>query len=111
MELDRCLTCKRPFIKQRSTPQNKYYWSVVVGLLSEHTGFTREEMHEVLKRKFLSEIKMLPLKNKTWQEAEYSRSSTDLDTKSFEEFLCQVRVWASAELGVWIPSPNEAYEV
>jgi hypothetical protein len=37
----------------RSIPQNKFYWGVVIDILSNHTGFEPEEVHEVLRAKFL----------------------------------------------------------
>jgi len=38
---------------QRSLNQNSYYHGVVVKTLSDFTGYDPEEMHEVLKFKFL----------------------------------------------------------
>lgn len=37
----------------RSIQQSRYYWGVVVELIAEHTGYTPEEIHEVLKAKFI----------------------------------------------------------
>jgi len=39
----------KPKGKSRSKNQNDYYFGVVVEILAEHTGYSREEMHEVLK--------------------------------------------------------------
>lgn len=36
----------------RSARQRKYYYAVLCYLLSEHTGFTKDEMNEALKEKF-----------------------------------------------------------
>ena len=38
----------------RSVKQNRWYWGVCVFLLSEHTGYGPEEMHDILKAKFLA---------------------------------------------------------
>jgi hypothetical protein len=35
------------------------------------------------------------------------RSTSDLSTIEFEEYCSKIRMWASKELGVYIPSPNE----
>ena len=40
------------YSKKRSNPQNRYYHGCVLKYLSETTGFTVTEMHEVLKAKF-----------------------------------------------------------
>ena len=44
----------------RTEQQMKYYWKVVVGLLSEDTGYEPEEMHEILKEMFapVKEVKL-----------------------------------------------------
>lgn len=107
-EQERCQTCHRPFRKDRSNNQNRYYWGVVVKLLSEHTGFNEDEMHEVLKYKFLTEKKILSTK-KGWEDVSISTSTTRLTTKQFEEFMTKVRQWASIELDCYIPEPNEAH--
>ena len=41
---------------QRSINQNAAYWGIAVEILCEHTGFSREEMHEALKQKFASRV-------------------------------------------------------
>lgn len=82
----------------RSENENKYYWAVVVKTLADHLGFFPEEMHDALKMKFLlKESKPIPT----------TRSTASLDTKEFEDFLEKVRMWASSELEVKIPLPNE----
>ena len=88
--------------KQRSNEQNRYYWGVVVKLLSDETGHSAEEIHEVLKIKFL--LKPYNLKGKQLPGA---TSTADLTTAEFESYLSQVRSWASQELAVYIPAPHE----
>lgn len=93
--------------KQRSMPQNSYYWGVVIEIISEHTGYPKHEVHEILKNKFLSKIVWLDKKAGKKEMVLVSRSTSDLTTKQFENFLSEVRTWASAELGCYIPEPNE----
>ena len=84
--------------KQRSNNQNRYYWGVVVELLSKELGYTTEETHEALKYKFLMVEKgVLPT----------VKSTTDLTTQEFEEFMSRVREWSSVFLNCYIPDPNE----
>lgn len=92
---------------QRSANQCRYYFGVVIKLLSEHTGFTSEEMHETLKRKFLKYNKVLPNN----ERVEVTQSTTDLDTKEFEDYMEDVRRFAIQELDVYIPEPNEIIEL
>ncbi len=108
MSDERCKTCGRPFAKGRSGCQNRYYWGVVIDLLSEHTGFDREEMHEVLKHKFLRKTVWIHKKGGIEEQSIITKSTTGLTTKQFEEYLSGIRQWASADLGVFLPEPNEA---
>ncbi len=97
--------------KSRSNPQNSYYWGVIIKLISEHLGYTTEETHEILKYKFLKIDFEIPQKSKAQTElVPISRSTTQLDTKEMEEYLSQVRMWASGDLGVFIPEPNEVID-
>lgn len=86
--------------KIRTMPQNKYYWGVVIKILSDHIGYTKDEMHSALKMQFLIVVdddKPLPT----------TKSTADLVTLAFEEYLQEVREWALTELGIDIPLPNE----
>jgi ribosomal protein L39E len=111
-ELKRCkLVPYRVELKEdrdnRSNNQNKYYWGVVIKTLSDETGFTPDEMHEVLKRKFLKYCKALP----NGEQVEVTESTTDLDTKEFEEYMEQIRRFAIQELDILILLPNEIIEI
>jgi ribosomal protein L39E len=111
-ELKRCkLVPYRVELKEdrdnRSNNQNRYYWAVVIKTLSDETGFTPEEMHEVLKRKFLKYNKVLP----NGEQVGITMSTTDLDTKEFEEYMEQIRRFAIQELDILILLPNEIIEI
>lgn len=86
----------------RSVEQNRYYWGIVIKLLADYTGYTKEEMHEALKYKFLryENVPGLPT----------VLSTTQLSTVEFESYLEQVRRWAAIEFGVYIPLPREVEE-
>lgn len=102
--------CKRcgysPSGKGRSNPQNSYYWGCVVQILSDELGYTPNEVHEIIKHKFLTEKKIV-IRRKTEIPLNFSKSTTQLDTKEFEELMSKVRQWASIELGIYIQEPNE----
>lgn len=93
--------------KARSISQNAYYWSVVIPLLAEHCGYDDEGMHEALKWKFL-QVRGQEIETRaSWTTLPTVRSTTDLDTAEFTEYIEQCRRLA-AEMGVAIPSPGEA---
>jgi hypothetical protein len=86
---------------QRSNKQNRYYWGVVVQILSDFCGYTPEEMHEALKEKFLGSERdqkgLLRIK-----------STASLTTDEFAQYTNRVVIWAAQELLVYIPDPNMA---
>ena len=84
---------------KRSDLQNNYYWGVVIELLSKELGYDKDEMHEILKYKFLQSNAMgMP----------YIKSTTKLSTGEFEEYLSKIKRWAAEFLHIVIPDPNEA---
>jgi hypothetical protein len=90
---------------KRSTQQNKYYWSICCGLISETTGYTPEEVHEFLKEKFLTDKKHIVIAG---EERDIEQATTTrLTTKEFEDYTENIRRWASRELQINIPTPNE----
>lgn len=103
----RCDKCGRAFKKDRSNNQNRYYWGVIIKHISEHTGFNPEEMHEVLKHKFLRYTVWIPKKDGINEMSVIAKSTAKLTTKQFEEFTSNIRQWASSDLGIFLPEPNE----
>ena len=92
----------------RSVAQNAYYWGVVVHLISEHTGYTPDEVHEFLKMKFLP--KKLAVQNKNGEirdEYVIGGTTTTLNKIQFGEYLLNIQMWAASELDIQIPDPNE----
>ena len=84
--------------KNRSMPQNRYYWGVVIPILSREIGYNREETHQALRIKFLSK------KDGTIPTA---LSTTELSTTGWEDYMRDIRMWASSFLQCYIPQPNE----
>lgn len=90
----------RPRRTTRSTPQNNYYWGVVVETLADELGYTKDEMHEALAWKFLkleAGDARLPTR----------RSTSSLTTHEFEDYVSAVKVFAATDLGIHVPDPNE----
>jgi hypothetical protein len=86
--------------KKRSLKQNSYYWPVVVGMIQEAAGYlTDEEAHDALRMHFLQkhEDGQLPT----------VRSTTELTTVEFEEYLSKCRQLGAEMYGIYIPEPNE----
>ena len=92
----------------RSVNQNAYYWGVVLKILCRGQkgegglGYREEEMHEILRGKFLREAVRIGD-----DLIHYAKSTASLNTTEFEEYLTEIREWASVELTCCIPLPNE----
>ncbi len=93
-------------VKGRSKNQNDYMWGVVLQLLSDHTGHSPDEMHEAMKKMF-NPIRIEIQTKKGLEFISTGKTTTGLSTIKMEEYLSQVRQWASEYLGVFIPLPNE----
>lgn len=87
----------------RSLPQSRYYWGVVLAYLSEETGFTKDETHQLMQRMFLKYTKDAP----DGTSEMFVRSTTSLNTAEMNEYIEQIRTFAITELGTYIPEPNE----
>lgn len=94
---------------KRSSPANRYYWSVVVELIYlalKDTGWevNREGTHELLRVRFLSEDK--PIGN----DGEFVtrvKSTTELDSVEFGTYIERCKQFAAEYLNTVIPEPNE----
>ena len=97
------LTLQRSTPKtERSTAQNRYYWAVIVKMVSEEMGIIPDDAHDFMKRLFLK--RGVDFKGKRY---EVVGSTTSLDTIKFEEYTSKCREWASVELNLVVPLPNE----
>ena len=88
--------------ERRSLNLNSYYWAVIVKLLSEETGYNKDEMHEVLKSMFLRtkyQIKGI------WIHS--TKSTTKLTNEEMQAYIEECKSFASTTLGLYIPDPNE----
>lgn len=90
----------------RSAQANAYWWGVVLAALSEHTGYTRDEIHEIVKAKFLPrQLAVCDGNGEVIGEYVIGGTTTRLTTVEFGELIERVRVWAAEELGCEIPEP------
>ena len=90
----------------RSNMQNNYYWACIVQPLGESLGYFPDEMHDTLKVKFASEWQSIEINDKTIG-LQVVKSTATLDTKAFEIYADQIRIWALTELGIRLMMPNE----
>jgi hypothetical protein len=86
-----------------SDPMRRYYWAVVVAMIAEETGHSKEVIHEALKRKILAYtddrtgLEMVP--------SVFSNEST-MTIPEKKAFIAEVRRWAYDFLNLAIPDPE-----
>lgn len=89
----RCPTCKR--LRKRSNPANARYWLllhlIADNIKPEGTAHTAEVWHHYFKQRFVgSDEYTLPNK----KVIQIPKSSADLDTAEFADYMMQVEMWA-----------------
>lgn len=91
------------FKRDRTAPQNRYYFGVVVPMMADCYGDSKEEMHEYLKRKFLTP-KKVTVNGFTF---ELMPSTTKLSTSDFNAYIELCCRHAAQDMELYIPQPNE----
>lgn len=94
----------------RSIPQNRYYWGVVVELISEQTGYTPDEVHDVLKQMFIP--KRLAVSDGNGEirgEFVIGGSTRTMNKNEFGEYVESIKRWASQTLDLVIPDPDQEF--
>lgn len=88
----------------RSHQQNRLYWGVILRALSEHTGYSPDELHEICKAKFLPKrLAVADGNGEIVGEFVIGGSTTKLSTQEFTDYLDAVSAWG-ATLGLSFPS-------
>ena len=90
----------------RSNMQNNYYWACIVQPLANELGYFPDEMHDTLKVKFASEWQSIDI-NEKQIGLQTVNSTARMNTKEFEVYADQIRIWALTELGIRLMLPNE----
>ena len=84
---------------KRTNDQNSLLWTWI-NLLSNYTGYTKEEMKEMLQYKFLSREKI----NENGKIEIYLKGTSTLSKKEFNDFMNEVSMWSNSTLNIPLPS-------
>ena len=87
---------------KRSNQLNQYYWGVVVKLISDYTGYNKQETHELIKQTFLKKKTLI---NDEWFDT--TDSTTKLNNLEMLKLIEEVKLWAAETLSLYIPDPHE----
>lgn len=86
----------------RSFRANRFYWGAVVSAISDKTGYTKDEIHDILKHKFNRRTVADP---QTGEVIEVDGSTQRMIQADFTIYVDSCIRWAS-ELGIYI-QPQE----
>lgn len=111
-----------PVKRQRSHNQNAYLWAVPYKIISEHTGYEIEELHEYLlgcffgwrekkvpkKPSNIKGVESVPLRTTTTNE---NGKRSVLTTTQFAEYVDFIQRFAAKKLGLVLPDPDPQWKV
>lgn len=101
--------------KERSDPQNNALHGVAYKALSEFTGYTGPELHDVFLRAYFGEVEreimgqIIKRPRRTTTTDENGKKSK-LSTTEFNAFYSFVQQ-KGAEIGCWVPDPDPMWHV
>ena len=78
----------RPFKHTRSLDQNERYWKLVTAI-GDYMGYEKDEMHEWMAYKFLSEHKEVK-----GEKIVKIKSTASLNTKDMTDYQKDIEIWA-----------------
>ena len=81
-----------PWKAKRTFKQNSYYWAYLK-MVSEETGFTDEELHELFKQKFLDKRKIQVM----GEEIEVHPSTTRLTRKEMADYITNIETFTGIQ--------------
>jgi midasin (ATPase involved in ribosome maturation) len=96
--------------KQRSNCQNAYYWGVVIKIVksclkSSGNILSDNDTHDLLRLKFLKAT--INVNETTGECIERIKSTTELSTSEFMEYIAEIQKFAAEYFNTIIPDPNE----
>lgn len=98
------------YVKKRTLSQNNLMWmwlNQVADLVSEHTGYDAEDIHEFCKRKFLpASGRVAVLIGGEYVER---LTTTKMTTLEMSAYMNAIDAWASMELGLVLPHPVDLH--
>lgn len=109
----------RKLKKHRSSEQNRYYWGVVVPIVTDAfhdlgnpvTSSSPDDLqltHEFLKRRFLQPIQVADANGEAHT---LGYTTTNLSTSQMMDYIAQIQQFAAEYLNTVIPDPNEQAEL
>ena len=83
----------------RTKDQNSLFWKWVE-IISNETGYTKEETKELISYKFLKRERV----DEEGYTETYLRGTSTLNKKEFNEFMNEVSFWSNSTLNITLPT-------
>lgn len=93
--------------KNKTSPQNKYFW-VLMTILGNEIGMTKEQAHDIMCYKFLLEEEVNEKTGETFQRI---RGTSELSKAEMMHFIDQIIVYCADQLHIVLPSPGEVIKM
>lgn len=93
--------------KYRSHQQLKYYW-VLVGIVADYLGYSSEEMHEIVKAKFLT---IEYVHEDTGEIFNRVKSTKELSKFEMSELTNNFKMWAAQTFSIALPDPDQQQQI
>ena len=111
-EGDVTITIEKPK-RIRTWEQHKWYFAGVVPIIQDALKeqgirYTKEKVHEILQYKFLRDVVPVGHEGEFIEEI---KSTKDLTTKEFAEYIDEITIWAAEVLKITIPPPKKQTEI
>lgn len=90
--------------ERRTVDQNRLLW-LWLNCISDETGQDKNDLHEYFKQKYLG----FDTRTMFGVQVYKSVSTSSLDTKQFTQYLEHIQAFASTELGIYLPNPEDQY--
>ena len=82
----------------RTNKQNKLWWKYMQ-IIGSSIGYSKEEMHDICKTKFLRRERY-----EDGKRLEYLKSTAELTKKEFNELISDVIIWAAKTFSINLPN-------
>ena len=92
--------------KKRTLAENRYYW-MIISLFACEIWVSVDDLHNEMKYCFLRTV----FEWIDWNEIYKIKSTTELSTKDFEQYLECIRRKALEEYNLQIPLPKESWNL
>jgi hypothetical protein len=97
----------RPFEETRRARANRYYFGVVLKMMSADSGYTKDELHDLFKLRHNSVEMTDPI---TGEIVRVGKSTAKLKIKPFSDYLEAVMLDGAEQWGMTFPEPRSSEE-